>query len=81
MADGIAALSSLTGLPRAEVESLAAQVKANHARLNDCAWHEFHPIAGRDRLRKRYRCARCGGEVDSHAYYWHEQGRRPAPVT
>ena len=30
-------------------------------------------------MKQRHRCRRCGGEIDAHAYHWHEQGRRARP--
>lgn len=76
MADALDTLGALTGLNRATMEELAAQVKANNAKLNACRWHDFAPIPPMQPLRQRYRCEHCGGEIDAHAYYWHQQGRR-----
>lgn len=75
--DGIAVLSSVTGLPRKTLVEIAAEVKANHALLHACPHHEFSPILPRVPVAQRYRCIECGGEVDHHAYYWHQLGRRP----
>ena len=74
--DGIAIMSSVTGLPRKTVAEIAAEVKANHELLDACLYHEFSPILPRVKLGQRYRCIECGGEVDHHAWYWHERGRR-----
>lgn len=69
-----------------EMRALAAQVQANHAKLEACDWHEFERIPRPDdnelqaRLSGRYRCKHCGGEVDANAYRWHEIGRRPGKV-
>lgn len=84
--DGIGAMAEFTRLPRSEVEAIAAQVKANHAKLAGCPWHEFERIPRPDdavlqaRLGDRFRCRHCHGEVDAPAYHWHQQGRRPMPV-
>jgi len=72
--NGAAVLSDLSGIPQDGVRQIFEQVKANHAKLNACPFHDFAPLGG---PRKRYRCQNCGGEVDFHAYHWHEQGRRP----
>ena len=37
-------MAEFTRLPRSEVEAIAAQVKANHAKLAGCPWHEFERI-------------------------------------
>jgi hypothetical protein len=63
---------------------LAHTAKANYQRLNICQWHEFEPAPGAKLVLGqpcRYRCVHCAGEVDRHAFYWHEQGRRPPPST
>jgi len=87
--DGIGVMSEMTGLPRDEIRALAEQVKANGAKLRACPWHEFERIPRQDDnvlqarlgdLGDRYRCRHCQGEVESSAYYWHQQGRRPMPV-
>ena len=70
--DGISVLSSLTGLARKTLLQIADEVKANHALLNACQRHEFSPIS----TGRRYRCIECGGEIDRHAFYWHQIGRR-----
>lgn len=75
--DGPGVMADLTGLSRQSMVELAEQVKANNALLNACAYHDFSPILPRVPLRQRYRCVNCGGEVDHHAWYWHQQGRRP----
>lgn len=74
--DGVGVMSDLTGLSRQSITDIAAEVKANRDRLESCPYHEFSPILPRVPIRQRYRCIECGGEVDSLAYYWHEQGRR-----
>ena len=74
--DGVGVMSDLTGLSRQSIVDIAAEAKANHARLYSCAYHEFEPIQQSKPMRQRYRCKHCGGEVDSNAYHWHEQGRR-----
>ena len=84
--DGIGVMSEVSGLPRDEIRAIAEQVKANHARLAGCPWHEFERLPRPDdtvlqaRLGDRYRCHHCKGEVDFHAYHWHQLGRRPMPV-
>jgi hypothetical protein len=74
-------IEKLTGIQPADTESILAKVKANSAKLNACAFHEFVESPGQeDRVfGKRYHCTVCGGEVDCHAYHWHKQGRRPKP--
>lgn len=74
--DGLGVLGELSGLGRDTAMDIFAQVKANSAKLNACPRHDFSPIPPLRQLRQRYRCEHCGGEVDAHAYHWHEQGRR-----
>lgn len=84
--DGVGVMAEVTGLPRDEIRALAEQVKANHAKLAGCLWHEFEGYsdsvvaAPTPAHRMRYRCRHCQGEVDASAYHWHQQGRRPMPV-
>lgn len=81
--DGIGVMSDLTGMPRERLQQLAEVVKANQAALNSCDYHEFEPMAPvyppALSMKQRHRCRRCGGEIDAHAHYWHEQGRRARP--
>lgn len=81
--DGVGVMAEVTGLARDEIRAIAEQVKANHARLEGCPWHEFEVIPQPGitaRLSDRYRCRHCQGEVDAVAYRWHQKGRRPMPV-
>ena len=81
--DGIGAMSDLTGMSRDRLKQLAEAVRANHAALSSCAYHEFEPMAPIQppalSITQKYRCQHCGGEVESFAYRWHEQGRRARP--
>lgn len=72
-------MQQLTGIEPAEADSILAEVKANSAKLNACGYHNFveRPGQGDRVMGKRYVCTECGGEVDHHARYWHEKGRRP----
>jgi len=81
MKDSEKVISEFTGISRPELRAIAEQVKANHARLDECPWHEFIVKPGEEGkvMGKRYVCTVCGGEVDSHAYYWHQDGRRARP--
>lgn len=72
--NGVGVMSELTGLPRTTVQELADKARENIARLNACERHQFEPIGPVQPLRTRYRCAKCGGEVDSHARHWYERG-------
>lgn len=78
--DGIGVMSEVTGLARDEIRAIAEQVKANHAKLAGCPWHEFEALITAPPGAGRYRCRHCQGEVDASAYHWHQQGRRPMPV-
>lgn len=79
MSDSLDKLSQATGLTRSTMLEVLAEVKANSAKLDACPRHDFEPVPGARVVfgqPDRYRCRQCGGEVDRHAYYWHEQGRR-----
>jgi hypothetical protein len=69
-------LGDLSGLSKPALNEILEQVRANQALLNACARHEFEQVLPVVPLRQKYRCKRCGGEVDHHAWYWHQQGRR-----
>ena len=83
MTDSLDKLSQATGLKRGTMLEVWAEVKANGAKLEACQWHDFEPVPDARQVfgqPDRYRCKRCGGEVDRHAFYWHEQGRRKSQV-
>ena len=71
--NGVAVLSELSGLPQMRIREIAELVKANHARLEACGFHEFVALSGK---RKRYQCIHCAGEIDASSYHWHQKGRR-----
>jgi hypothetical protein len=66
-------LSGMTGLTKADMQGILANVRANLARLDTCAVHRFEAIEP-DRVMSRYRCTHCKGEVDSHAAHWYARG-------
>lgn len=71
--DGVGVMADLSGLSRQTVQELAAQVKANQARLAACERHDFAPAASGARRRV---CRNCGGEADTIAVSWYEDGLR-----
>lgn len=75
--NGLAVMAEVSGLPVKSMHDIWRDVKANQARLDGCAFHEFSPIQPRVPANQRYRCIECGGEVDYHGWFWHEKGRRP----
>lgn len=74
---GAEVLGKLSGLSADDIKNIAAQVKINHEALTACAGHAFAVIDS-TKLMPRYRCANCGGEVDSHAAHWYQRGREHA---
>jgi hypothetical protein len=74
MGDSVDTLSSLTGIKRADMLSLWAEVKANQAKLTACRSHAFSAVEP-GKVNTKYLCANCGGNVDSHAYHWYRDGR------
>lgn len=73
--NGIAVMGELSGLGESEVMKIWAAVKANGAKLESCEYHIFWPINPIVKYKQRYRCSACEGEIDAHAYHWHEKGR------
>lgn len=58
-------------------QEILAQVKANLAKLDGCASHEFDPPrASRPPLTRDVTCMNCGGTVDWHGAHWYETGRQ-----
>jgi len=85
--DGIKARSSVSGLPEAEVNGLWEKVRENHARLTKCQGvHKFEAIEKTGGgLGVRFRCTKCGGDVNRDSLYWYAIGVaaalcQPAPM-
>jgi len=61
-------------------KAILTEVRANLAKLDSCQRHEFvglreGAIRCKDGFAFRdYRCANCGGKVDSHAERWYRRG-------
>jgi hypothetical protein len=56
---------------------VTAEAKANLERLTSCPGpHRFFTVERTQHraIRRRYRCARCGGVVDGVQRYWYELG-------
>ncbi|HEY9610580.1 hypothetical protein [Allocoleopsis sp.] len=68
-------LSEISGVPSRDIQQTWARVKQNGAILDGCGRHDFsidlrpEKVAG-----KRWKCANCGGEVNSENKYWYELG-------
>jgi hypothetical protein len=63
------------GLTAEEFKKIAAEVKANHAKLDACPGpHLFVLITPGALINNRYRCQTCRGEVDHQRYHWYMQG-------
>jgi hypothetical protein len=67
-------LAQVSGIGNVDLKKIAADVTANHARLNSCASHQFESCGGSEVIRRKYRCELCHGTVDMHAYYWYQLG-------
>jgi hypothetical protein len=77
MTGGLGQLSRLTKLPEPELLAIAAQVKANTKALEECrpGPHDFSVDTTPDRtIGKRWKCSKCGGEVDHGIKVWYEKG-------
>lgn len=67
--------SKITGLKKETINEVWEEVKANHAKLDACKGpHTFEPIDSTKKIGCRYRCALCGGEVDSINKSWYAKG-------
>jgi len=70
---GLDVLSDVSGLRKEEIVKVFEKVKANSKRLDECEGpHEFEK-QGKD-IRAKYRCGKCGGELDNIKYYWYMKG-------
>jgi len=67
-------LSAVSGLKPKAVDEIFEQVKANGAKLDGCPGpHDFVPVDPA-RLFHRFRCTKCGGQVDGSAARWYRRG-------
>ncbi len=68
-------ISQVTGLSRATMEEIWAEVKANRAKLETCKGHDFsRPYKKRGELVTDWECSKCGGHVDLNSKRWYELG-------
>lgn len=74
MADSLDTLCNATGIKRAEMLDLWAEVQANHARLETCAGHDFGQVEPGRLLNRKYECRNCHGWADAHAVAWYQKG-------
>jgi hypothetical protein len=52
-----------------------AEVRANQAMLDGCEGpHEFERVDDAPKLFGRWRCSKCGGEIDNLARTWYARG-------
>ena len=73
MTDSVDTLSGLTGMTRATLLSIWDQVRANQAKLDACARHDFKPVQPGNRSRS---CLHCGGSLGLAEARWYELGRQ-----
>lgn len=74
-----AVLSAISGLSQRDVRSIAAEVQANHEKLNKCPLHDFVIVPEKSKpLRSVYRCKQCGGEIDGQRFSWWQRGQADA---
>ncbi len=86
MSEATKTIERVTGISEADQVEILEQVKANLKTLASCPFHDFSiPI---DRHSKqptekpifacKWRCSKCGGEVDGSAKNWFERGVKAA---
>lgn len=56
-----------------DIKGILAEVRANHARLEGCALHDFQPIEP-GKFGTKYSCPHCGGVVDGINASWYKSG-------
>lgn len=61
MADGLKALSEISGQSRAKVNEIWEKVKLNHAVLASCGLHQFGEVVYKPGM--RVQCLNCRGEM------------------
>lgn len=58
-----------------DVKALVAEVQENQTRIQGCVGpHAFEDATPDRKIGKTYRCAKCGGAVNSQAFYWYQTG-------
>lgn len=74
--EGFDAIAGAAGVDRREMLEIWEEVKANHARLKACPGpHDFSIDLNPARtLGKKWRCSKCGGEVDHIVRDWYLKG-------
>ncbi len=71
----VAALSSVSGLSKTAVVEAMEKAQANSKALNACqAPHDFQPVPGESKLRKEFKCTKCGGTIKATDFYWYAKG-------
>ncbi len=65
-------------ITREDSRRIWEEVKANHAKLDGCAAHEFRPVPKYpnkpEHPLKDFQCLRCGGRIDAIAHGWYQRG-------
>lgn len=74
-------LGQTIGLQPGEALAIWEQEKANKAKLDACALHQFrlseHPVANPIlRGNKRFTCLHCGGTLQFGSILWYERGAK-----
>lgn len=77
-------LGKVSGIKRSEMDEILQKVRANRKDLESCTYHNFVGIPGQEHgtckdgtvIYRRFRCANCRGEADSHAVHWYNDGLR-----
>ena len=64
-------------LSKEEAATIMHEVRENHKNLLACNRHIFKLHKDRP-LNAKYKCTRCNGVVDSHAYFWYDLGVKHA---
>lgn len=80
------ALSEVTGVKPAEIDSILREIKENSMKMDTCHRHDFSIVLDRhtklaienptpeQRFGAKFRCLHCGGIVDGIARIWYENG-------
>ncbi|MFY9479159.1 MAG: hypothetical protein WAQ08_16055 [Aquabacterium sp.] len=72
--DGLGVMADLTNRPRADMDALWAEVKANHAKLQACRRHDFVRPAGIVPINAKLTCRACDGWASPSDARWYDLG-------
>lgn len=68
-------MEKITGIPEERQIEIFEQVRQNRETLKSCDFHDFSiDLEPKSIFKKKFKCTRCGGIVDSNEKDWYECG-------